>query len=168
MDFSYLGISQSYFEFLITFTFTFAIVLGILSASKVFGELKYGYVRNINILAALSLALFASLYEPYVKFVELWFPYLLGFFIFIFIAVMLKNLFSGEGKRKEKEMSWELGISLVLLFLVFLTLYSSLSYYKDISLLLGIAFVVLILVIGSKLKFPSANSSENENKGRHI
>jgi hypothetical protein len=152
MSFLYFGMFENYFEFLISFAFTFALVFGVLTASRVFGEHKYPYVRNVNILVALSLALFASLYEPYISFIKLWFPYLIGFFIFVFILVILKNLFGGVSK--EKAASWEMAISIVILFLVFLALSPSLTYYKDISVLLGVALVILILIIGSRLHWP--------------
>ena len=152
MEILYFGMLENYFEFLISFTFTFALVFGVLSASKVFGELKNTSIRNVNILVALSLALFASLYEPYVNFIKLWFPYLLGFFILIFIVVILRNLFAKS--KSANETSWEMAISLAILFLLFLILYPSLSNYKDIMLLLGVVLVILILVTCSKLEMP--------------
>lgn len=145
----YLGIFSDYFLFLISFMFTFALVYGILIISNVFKGQK-----RVNILISISIALFASLYENYVSFLFQWMSYIVIFFIIVFLLSILRNLFEGKAIKE----NWETLITIVILFLIFLSIYPyfqiSLGNYvnsQDILLTIGLVFIILILAIGSKV-----------------
>jgi len=146
----YLEIFSDYFQFLISFMFTFALVYGILIVSNVFKGQK-----RVNILISISIALFASLYENYVSFLFQWMSYIVIFFIIVFLLSILRNLFEWKAIKK----NWKTLITIVILFLIFLSIYPyfqiSLGNYvssQDILLTIGLVFIILILAIGYKVK----------------
>ncbi|MCK4429200.1 MAG: hypothetical protein KAU95_02400, partial [Candidatus Aenigmarchaeota archaeon] len=62
-------------------------------------------------------------------------------------------------KDKEMKPTWEMLITIAILFIVFMTVYESIPLPSgsiissdDILLIAGIGFVVMILVVGSRLK----------------
>ncbi len=158
---------SGYLYYLIPFIFTFALVFGVLTISKVFKDQK-----NVNAILALAIALFAVIYPPYITLLYEWLPYLCIIFIVIFVVLMLKNLFVGEKGKKELEPTWPMLIAIAVLFLVFMTVYQSIPLpsgsfisSQDILLIVGIAFVVLILSVGAKLKDKGFEKEKNPNEG---
>lgn len=159
----------NYFEFIISFGFTFAVVYGVLSASKVFGDPKEKHARGANLLVAIMIGLFASFSKAYITFLFQWMLYLIAIFVIVFILLIFRNLF-GEEKNQEKEgVSWPMVVSVAILFLIFLGFYQSLplpSGYlitsQDVALVIGIALIVLILVLGSQLKWQGKKKESND------
>lgn len=146
------SVFSSYFYYLIPFIFTFALVFGVLVISNVFQKQK-----NVNAILALAIALFSIVYPPYIELLYIWLPYLCIIFLALFIILIFKNLFIKEGK--ELETTWPMLITIVILFLVFMFISpsiplpnSSLVSNQDIMLLIGVAFVVIILIVGSRMK----------------
>ena len=152
----------NYLDFALAFGFTFAVAFGILNSSAIFGNPKETTTKNVNTLLAVIIGLFASFSETYVSFIFQWIFYLTGIFIFVFVILIFKNLFykGKEGSQKE-DVSWPMLVSIAVLFLVFIGFYQFMPLpsghiinSEDIALVIGIAFVVLILAIGSRLNWP--------------
>lgn len=146
------SVFSGYLYYLIPFIFTFALVFGVLTISNIFKGQK-----NVNAMIALAVSLFAIIYPSYLIILYEWLPYLCIFFIVIFVILILKNLFVKGGNQPQQ--SWPILITIVVLFLVFMFVYpsiplpnSSLISSQDLLLLIGVAFVVIILIIGSKLE----------------
>lgn len=163
---------SSYLEFALSFGFTFAVVLGVLNVSKVFGDPKTA--KRVNVLLAVVIGVFASFSEAYISFLFQWMFYLIGIFVVVFVVLIFKNLFySGEqGSREEKSVTWPMVMSVVILFLVFLGFYQfiplpsgQLISSEDVALVIGIALVILILVIGSRAKFEEGRRGQQTTGG---
>lgn len=145
------SVFSSYLYYLIPFIFTFALVFGVLVISNIFKGQK-----NVNAMIALAVALFAIIYPPYIDILYVWLPYLCILFIAIFLVLMLKNLFVKEGKKPEQ--SWPMLVTIAVLFLVFMFISpsiplpsSSLISSQDILLIIGLAFIVVILIFGARM-----------------
>ncbi|RLJ01570.1 MAG: hypothetical protein DRP10_03780 [Candidatus Aenigmatarchaeota archaeon] len=145
-----------YFYYLIPFIFTFSLVFGVLTISNIFNKQK-----NVNVMIALAISLFATISEEYVSILYSWLPYLCVLFIVIFFVVMLKNIFI----KKDSEQNWPILITIAILFLVLMTIYPSIPLpsgsfisSQDVLLVIGITFVVLILIVGSKVNWPGTQN----------
>ena len=143
---------SEYIYYIIPLVFTFALVFGVLSISKIFNK------KEVNVLIALSMALFSLISEIYVKLLYAWLPYLSILFIILFVFVLLKNLLIEKKNGTKSAANWEMLITIAILFLVFMTVYRSIPLPSgsmissdDILLIAGIVFVVLILSVGGKL-----------------
>ena len=143
---------SEYIYYIIPLVFTFALVFGVLSISKIFNK------KEVNVLIALSMALFSLISEIYVKLLYAWLPYLSILFIILFVFVLLKNLLIEKKNGTKSAANWEMLITIAILFLVFMTVYQSIPLPSgsmissdDILLLAGIVFVVLNLSVGGKL-----------------
>ncbi len=143
---------SEYIYYIIPLVFTFALVFGVLSISKIFNK------KEVNVLIALSMALFSLISEIYVKLLYAWLPYLSILFIILFVFVLLKNLLIEKKNGTKSAANWEMLITIAILFLVFMTVYRSILLPSgsmissdDILLIAGIVFVVLILSVGGKL-----------------
>ncbi len=154
------GALSGYIYYIIPFIFTFALVFGVLSISKIFNK------KEVNTLIALSMAMFSLISEAYVTLLYSWLPYLCILFIILFVFVLLKNLLFEE-KDNKSAATWEMLIAISILFLVFMTVYQSIPLPSgsmissdDILLITGIVFVVLILSVGGKLKWPGEPKTE--------
>ncbi len=147
----------TYLEFALSFGFTFAVAFGVLYISKVFGEPEGKTPKRVNILLAVIISLFASFSEAYVNFLFQWIFYLIAIFMIVFVVLIFKNLFYSEKRDEEKTVSWPMFVSIAVLFLVFLGSYQYMPLpsgqiisSQDVALVIGIAFIVLILVVGSR------------------
>jgi len=143
---------SEYIYYIIPLVFTFALVFGVLSISKIFNK------KEVNVLIALSMALFSLISEIYVKLLYAWLPYLSILFIILFVFVLLKNLLIEKKNGTKSAANWEMLITIAILFLVFMTVYRSIPLPSgsmissdDILLIAGIVFVVLILSVGPKV-----------------
>ncbi len=161
------SIFSDYLYYLIPFIFTFALVFGVLAISNAFKNQK-----NVNAMIAIAIALFATIYPPYTKILYNWLPYLCILFIVIFVISMLKDLFVKSEKSQDKsensQQSWPVLITIAILFLVFMFIYpsiplpnSSLISSQDILLIIGLAFIAIIMIVGSKVKL---DTSENKSE----
>ncbi|RLJ00085.1 MAG: hypothetical protein DRP06_02495 [Candidatus Aenigmatarchaeota archaeon] len=147
------GMLSGYIYYIIPLIFTFALVFGVLSISKIFDK------KEVNGLIAISMALFSLISEAYVALLYSWLPYLCILFIVLFVFVLLKNLLLEKNNQNKSAATWEMLIAIGILFLVFMTVYQSIPLPSgsmissdDILLITGLVFVVLILSVGSKLK----------------
>jgi len=156
------SIFSDYIYYLIPFIFTFALVFGVLTISNVFKNQK-----NVNAILALAITLFSILYPPYIKILYNWLPYLCILFILLFVVLMLRNLFVESEKKLQQ--SWPMLITIAILFLIFISFApsitlpsSSLISFQDILLLIGIAFVVILLVSGAAMGNKGFDSKYSE------
>ncbi|MCK4730278.1 MAG: hypothetical protein KAT28_03075 [Candidatus Aenigmarchaeota archaeon] len=152
------GMLSGYIYYIIPLIFTFALVFGVLSISRIFNK------KEVNVLIALSMAMFSLISEAYVTLLYSWLPYLCILFIILFVFVLLKNLLFEEKDGTKSAATWEMLIAIGILFLVFMSVYQSIPLPSgsmissdDILLIAGIVFVVLILSVGGKLKWPGDN-----------
>ena len=155
---------SGYIYYIIPFIFTFALVFGVLSISKIFNK------KEVNVLIAMSMALFSLISEAYVKLLYVWLPYLCILFIILFVFVLLKNLLLEKRDKTKPSADWQMLITIAILFLVFMTVYQSIPLPSgslissdDILLIVGIVFVVLILSVGAKLRWPGDSNTTNKS-----
>ena len=97
------------------FLFVFAIILGLLSTAKIFGDKK-----NVNIAIAGVFGLFSAMYEPFVTGIQTYLPISGIILIIIFFFVLVKKLFEGKKDAQGKSTSDVLHVGVVVASLLIL------------------------------------------------
>lgn len=152
MAFDLYSLQQSTLgEFALPFVFIFAVVFGVMQVSGIIRE------KNINLIIALAMSLFASLYQPLN--IILWqvMPYAAGILLILFFLKLVLNLVGVKGVG---EVGNNAPIVLVILILLIIVL-GTLSNTGLISLgtdsqntlwIIGLIVFALILIIAYQMK----------------
>ena len=99
------------FDFVLPFLFVFAMVFGILSFTRIFGDNK-----GIHLILAFVVGMMALQWQGFIEFTKEIFPQLGIGLTIIFTAFILISMFISEGERKY--WGWGLGALGVIAFLV--------------------------------------------------
>lgn len=153
---------SGYLYYAVPFIFTFALVFGVLTLSKIFEKQK-----NVNALLAAAIALFATMSSQYITLLYEWLPYLSILFLVIFVLVILKNIFFDKSKEK---ISGPMIVAVLIIFLVFLAVYPEIPLPHgnmisegDVLMIIGIVFVAILIFLGFKLNIPETTKSSKDN-----
>ncbi len=132
--------------FATSFLFIFAVVFGLLVYTKIFKE-----TRAVPAVIAVVFGIIASLYAPFVIFLQAIIPFAAIILVLLFFIIFLRTLLGGGGGKKRID-PWpavvSLGISLILLGIFWdqLAGYFGLTIRESENLLL-LAGVVIIIAI---------------------
>jgi len=149
------------FDFLLPFLFVFAVVYGILTYAKIFGDNK-----PTHVILSVAVGLMALQWVGFTEFTKEIFPKLgIGLSV-IFVAFVMVSLFIAEDERKY--WSWGLGALAIIAFLV--TAYTS---FENLGLLgysgfLGenIGYIVGgVMIIGLIIAVVASKEKEEAHKG---
>lgn len=95
--------------FMATFFFVFALVFGLLTATKMISD------RKVNAIIALAIAAFSTFYEPLVVGLQAFIPLATIFFILLFFLLMLKKVFEKEKGKEGDTLPMVVAIALLLI-----------------------------------------------------